>query len=90
MTGAVKEKAATGPLEAGMRASAAWIVMPIAINALVVLLIFNSAGLVQWAQRLPSSEASSWIAERAADWDRLMQVPPSEVLKFIKQIAKWD
>jgi hypothetical protein len=32
----------------------------------MLLLLFNSTGLVQWVQRLPSNPVNAWLAERAA------------------------
>jgi hypothetical protein len=45
---------------------------------------------VQWAQRLPSNAATAWLAERAADWDRMMHVPPADVFESIKRLLKVD
>lgn len=72
-------------LEKGMRASHVSSFATILAIVLVMLAVFNSAGLVRWAQRLPSGPVSSWVAERAADWDHLMQNPPSTVLKELRK-----
>ena len=54
----------TRDLEKGMRASPASTFRTIAVNALILRLLFNSAGLGQWAQRLPSTPVNAWLAER--------------------------
>ena len=63
----------TRDLEKGMRPSRASDFRTIALNAVILLLLFNSEGLVQWAQRLPSSNVNVWLAGIAADWNELMQ-----------------
>lgn len=78
----------TKDLEKGLRASPASTFRTIAVNAVLILLVFNSDGLVRWTQALPSNPASSWIAERASDWHRLMQVPPADVFESIKKLLK--
>lgn len=80
----------TRDLEKGMRPSPASTFATIAANALILLLLFNSAGLVQWAQRLPSGPVNAWLAERAADWDRLMHVPPADWYESIRKLLKVD
>ena len=77
-------------LEKGMRPSPASTFGTIAANALILLLLFNSAGLVRWAQQLPSTPVNAWLAERAADWDRMMHVPPADVLEGIKKFLRVD
>lgn len=74
----------TEDLEAGMRPSSAGAFAVILVNVLLVLAILNSNGLVSWTQRLPSGHTSAWLAERAADWDRLMNRPPSDLYKAVK------
>lgn len=34
---------------------------------------------------LPSHPVSIWVAERAADWHKLMQVSPAEMYESIRQ-----
>jgi hypothetical protein len=80
----------TRDLEKGMRASPASTFGTIAVNALILLLLFNSAGLVLWAQHLPSNAVNAWLAERAADWDRMMHVPPADVFESLKKFLKVD
>ena len=82
------EPLGTRDLEKGMRPSPASTFRTIAVNAVILLLLFNSAGLVQWAQRLPSTPVNAWLAERAADWDRMMHVPPADVLESLKKLLK--
>ena len=45
-------------------------------------------GLVRWMQQLPSNPVNVWLAERAADWDRLMHVPPADVLEGAKRLLR--
>lgn len=78
----------TEELEQGLRASRASAFATIACNAILVLLIFNAAGLVRWAQLLPSHPASIWVAERAADWHKVMQVSPADMYESIRQRIK--
>jgi hypothetical protein len=78
----------TQDLEKGLRSSPASTFRTIAINAVVLLLVFNSAGLVRWTQALPSNPATAWLAERAADWHRLMQIPPADVYESVKKVLK--
>ncbi len=75
----------TEDLETGMRPSRASTFGTIAVNAIILLLVFNSGGLVRWTQRLPSSPAAIWVAERAADWDRLMHVPLPDMFEYLKK-----
>jgi hypothetical protein len=88
MTELRNETIGTRDLEKGMRASPASTFRTIAVNALILLLVFNSAGLVLWAQHLPSNAVNAWLAERAADWDRMMHVPPADVLESLKKLLK--
>lgn len=78
----------TEELEKGLRASRASAFATIACNAALVLLVFNGAGLERWAQMLPSHPVSIWVAERAADWHKLMQVSPAEMYESIRQRIK--
>jgi len=73
-----------------MRPSATSTFRTIALNAVILLLVFNSEGLVQWAQRLPSNAVNAWLAERAADWNRMMHVPPADLLESVKKRLKAD
>jgi hypothetical protein len=75
-------------LERGMRPSPASSFRTIALIAVLLLLLFNSGGLVRWAQQLPSNPVNAWLAERAADWDRLMHVPPADVLENVKKLLR--
>jgi len=63
----------TEDLEAGLPATPPRRFPIILGIALLALLVFNSQGLVGWAQRLPSSTKNEWIATRAADWHDAMQ-----------------
>jgi hypothetical protein len=78
----------TSDLEKGLRPSPASTFRTIAVNALILLLLFNSAGLVQWTQRLPSNVLTAWVAERAADWDRMMHVPPADVYEALRKLLR--
>jgi hypothetical protein len=75
----------TQDLEKGLRPSRASAFAIIAVNALILLLVVNSGGLVRWAQQLPSGPMAAWVAERAADWDRLMRVPLPEMFEYVKK-----
>ena len=90
MTAPTNETIGTRDLEKGMRASPASTFRTIALNALILLLVFNSAGLVLWAQHLSSNAVNAWLAERAADWDRIMHVPPADMFEGIKKFLKVD
>jgi hypothetical protein len=79
------EAVGTKDLEKGMRPSRASAFATIAVNVILVLLVFNSGGLVRWTQALPSSPVTAWLAERAADWDRLMHVPPPDMFEHLKK-----
>jgi hypothetical protein len=84
----IDEPLGTRDLEKGMRPSPASTFRTITMNALILLLLFNSAGLVQWAQKLPSNAVNAWLSERAADWDRIMHVPPADMFESIKKFLK--
>lgn len=88
MARATDDAIGTRDLENGMRASRAAAFATILVNVVLVLAVFNSPGLVGWTQRLPSSPASAWLAERAADWDRMMHVAPAEVLETLRKRLK--
>jgi len=80
------EDRGTQELEKGMRPSPASSFRTIVLNAVLLLLLFNSGGLVRWTQQLPSGPVNAWLAERAADWDRLMHVPPPEWFERLKKL----
>ncbi len=84
------EMIGTQDLAKGLRASHASTFLVIACNAILLLLVFNSAGLVRWTQALPSNPVSIWVAERAADWHRLMQTSPADVAEAVRQRLKVD
>ena len=73
-------------LEKGLRPSRASAFATVAVNAILLLAVFNSGGLVRWTQQLPSGAVTAWVAERAADWDRLMHVPPPEMFQYVKKL----
>jgi hypothetical protein len=75
----------TQDLEEGLRPSPASAFATIAANAIILLLVFNSSGLVRWTQALPSGPVATWVAERAADWDRLMHVPLPEMFEYVRK-----
>ncbi len=79
------QAAGTKDLEKGMRPSRVSAFATIAVNAIILLLVLNSGGLVRWTQQLPSSPVTAWLAERAADWDRLMHVPAPELFEQLKK-----
>jgi hypothetical protein len=72
-------------LEKGLLPSRATAFATIAVNAVILLLVFNAGGLMRWTQQLPSGPVAAWVAERAADWDRLMRVPPPEMFEYVKK-----
>jgi hypothetical protein len=82
----IDDSVGTRDLEKGMRASPASVFRTVAINAVLLLLLLNSAGLVRWTQALPSNALNVWLAERAADWDRWMHVSPAEILPAIRKL----
>ena len=84
------EPLGTLDLEKGLRPSPASTFRTIALNAVVLLLLFNSTGLVQWVQRLPSNPVNAWLAERAADWDRMMHVSPAELFESVRKHLRVD
>lgn len=67
------EPLGTEDLEAGMRPTHARDFALVAAIACAMLLVLNSEGLVRWTQRLPSSQMSLWVAERAYQWNELMR-----------------
>jgi hypothetical protein len=73
-----------------MRPSRASDFRTIALNAVILLLLFNSEGLVQWAQRLPSSNVNVWLAGIAADWNELMHRSPAELFDGVKTLLRVD
>jgi hypothetical protein len=88
MTDPADRATGTEDLERGMRASPSSefaVILPI---VLAMLLIFNSAGLVRWTQQLPSGPASAWLAERASDFDRVMQQGPGLLLQKARALVR--
>jgi hypothetical protein len=75
-------------LEKSLRPSRASAFATVAVNAILLLAVFNSGGLVRWTQQLPSGPVTAWVAECAADWDRLMHVPPPEIFRYVKTLFK--
>jgi len=82
------EPLGTHDLEKGMRPSTASTFRTIALNALMLLLLFNSSGLMQWTQRLPSNAVTAWLADRAGDWDRLMHVSPADAYATVRKFLR--
>jgi hypothetical protein len=76
----------TEDLEKGMCPSSAGTFGTVALNALIVLLLFNSAGLVKWTQQLSSNTVNVWLAERAADWDRIVHSSSAKVMGILKKL----
>ena len=75
----------------GVRALPNWVAFAVLLPvATAVLLLFNSAGLVKWTQQLSSSSLNVWLAERAADWDRLMHTPPARVFEVLKKLLSGE
>jgi hypothetical protein len=72
-----QETLGTLELEKGLRPSPASSFRTIALITVLLLLVFNSGGPV-----------NVWLAERAADWDRLMHVPPADVLEGAKRLVR--
>jgi hypothetical protein len=72
MTTARKPSFGTEDLEKGMRPSPASTLPTIALIALMMLAVFNSAGLARWTRELPPGTVNAWLAERAAGWHELM------------------
>jgi hypothetical protein len=86
----MNEPLGTHDLEKGMRPSRASDFRTIALNAVMLLLLFNSDGLVQWAQRLPSNKVNAWLAELAADWNGMMHLSPAEIFGRTKKSLSID
>lgn len=81
----------TKDLEKGLRASPTATFRTVAAIALMLLLLFNSAGLARWTQRLPSNPATAWLSERASDWHRLMlRLGPAAEFERLKALLKVD
>ena len=80
----------TEDLERGLRPTPISDFRTVAFIALVVLLLFNSAGLVKWTQQLPSNTVNVWLAERAADWDRLMQATPARGIDRLRRLLSGE
>ncbi len=68
----------TQDLEKGLIASPSARFFAIAINAMLVLLLFNAAALRNWAERKPSSQASVWLLEAAIGLEDLTKISPYE------------
>ncbi len=59
-------------LEKGMRPGRASDAAVIGLIAVVLLLVFNSGGLVKWTEALPSHASSIWLSKQAGWWHRRM------------------
>lgn len=80
-----KDALGTEDLEQGMRAGRARHVAKIGCVLLVLLALINSGGLAQWTQSLPPSARNSWIAERAAEWDRFARaLGPAQLFEQVR------
>ncbi|MEZ5852490.1 MAG: hypothetical protein R3D68_17800 [Hyphomicrobiaceae bacterium] len=76
----------TEELEHGMRPGRARDAALIIVIVVAMLALFNSGGLVRWAERLPSSDASFWINERALQWDDAMRrLGPATLFEQIRE-----
>jgi hypothetical protein len=81
----------TQDLEKGMRAGRAGQVAPIALVAFLVLATFNSGGLVRWAERLPSHEASQWVSEQISAWhDLMLRLGPAHAFEEVRRRLRPD
>lgn len=79
------EPLGTQDLEAGLRPSKAREFALVAAIVVVMLLVFNSGGLVAWTQRLPSSETTAWISERASEWhERMQRIGAAQLMERLK------
>lgn len=63
----------TEDLEQGIVATPLYRLPVLLALSIAGLLLFNSQGLLDWCQRLPSTPRNEWIAGRAADWHEAMQ-----------------
>lgn len=90
MTNVTDNALGTEDMEKGMRPSSVSTGATILANVLLILLVFNSDGLMRWTQRLPSSPVAIWLAERAADWDALMNRPPADVMRTLRAKFRID
>ncbi len=80
------ERLGTEELERGMRPGRARDAGLILLIAVAVVAIFNSGGLVRWTERLPSSDVSVWIIERALQWDDTMRrLGPATLFEQIRE-----
>jgi hypothetical protein len=79
----------TQDLEKGLHASPAATFRTVAGVALILLLLFNSAGLVRWTQQLPSNAVNVWLSERASDWHQMMlRLGPAVAFERAKSVLK--
>jgi hypothetical protein len=76
----------THDLEAGMRPSRAASVVPIMAISVVLLFVFNSAGLVRWTQNLPPSQLATALSDAANVWhDAMTAAGPARLFETIKE-----
>jgi hypothetical protein len=81
----------TKDLEKGLRPSPASAFLTPAAIVLMLLLVFNSAGLLRWTERLPANPATAWMADRASDWHRLMvRLGPAVAFDSLRRLLKVD
>ena len=79
----------TQDLEAGLRPSNAREFALIAAIVVVMLLVFNSEGLAAWTQRLPSSETTAWLSERASEWhERMERLGTAQLMERLKLVLR--
>ena len=76
----------TEELEKGMRPGRARDAGLVIALTVALLLVVNAGGLAKWTQDLPSTPANIWLAERAGDWQRLMDdLGPSAWLEALRK-----
>lgn len=82
------DDSATGTmdLEKGLRPSRSSCFLTIAVNAMLVLLLFNASALKTWTDKLPSSAIAVSLSEAAAGLVELTKVSPHEWGTRIKRL----
>lgn len=75
----------THDLETGMRPSRLAAFPPVMAIVVVLLFVFNSAGLVRWTQNLPPSTTATALSDAANVWhDAMMAAGPARLFAWLK------